>query len=247
MVKAYTILRFLKQYINNHYSKNSCIPLFLEQLYHFKKKYQKYWSSSSAANSCAAAPLFGVGLRLLLLTPGIVHTIYIVLHKHKSILASHILEQLRKSSFSEPSARRQRRSTTRYVWNSPQKQYWKLSLERPFAHKQRISLLLLLQNSNRVLLSNNTITAHNIRKTCLCCYCITLVFCHCALCVCQVYRYLYIYILTLFKNKTKTVFYFGYESATCDQQYTKISGSGSACTLPYHTTTTYFQVYIRHI
>ena len=80
-----------------------------------------------------------------------------------SLSSQAILEQLRKSSFSEPSARRrQRRSTTRYVWNSPQKQYWKLSLERPFAHKQRLFLLLLLPNSNRVLLSNNTITAHSI-------------------------------------------------------------------------------------
>ena len=83
-------------------------------------------------------------------------------------------------------AKQQRRSTTRYVWNSPQKYSTVEAQSRKTFRTQTtyIPILLLLQNSNRVLLSNNTITAHNIRKTCLCCYCITLVFCHCALCVC---------------------------------------------------------------
>ena len=140
---------------------------------------------------------------ILLLTPGI--------HTSTSLsLQAIVLEQLRKSSFSEPSARRQRSSSEGVphgMCGTHPKSSTGSSVLKDLSHTNNVYislLLLLLQNSNRVLLSNNTITTHSIKKTRCCCYRITLVFCHCALCVCYRYIYiLYIYILTLFKKQNK--------------------------------------------
>ena len=52
------------------------------------------------------------------------HTYIVLLHKHKSILASHTRvakEKLVLGAIRTTTAKQQRRSTTRYVWNSPQK------------------------------------------------------------------------------------------------------------------------------